>query len=234
MKNNEFNTVTVGDGTEAEVYTAFPQGDGKYPAVIVLQEAFGVTGHIRSICDKLCGEGYAVVSPDLFHRTAYRFEGSYSDFPSVMPHYQALTNATLTADLQAVYNFLQKQDNVIKEKIGSIGFCLGGRVSFLANAVLPLSAAVSYYGGGIDQLAGEASKLHAAHLFFWGGLDQHITADKIDTVLTALKEAGKAFTNVIFSDADHAFNNDERPSYQLLAAKEAWAHTLSFFENRLK
>ncbi len=234
MKNNEFNTVQVGDGTEIEVYAAFPEGDGKFPAVIVLQEAFGVTGHIRGICDKLCSEGYAVVSPDLFHRTAHRFEGSYADFPSVMAHYQALTNESLTADLQAAYDFLQLQDNVVKEKVGSIGFCLGGRVSFLANAVLPLSASVSYYGGGLDLLAGEAANLHAAHLFFWGGLDQHITEDKIDTIITAVKAAGKEFTNVVFSKADHAFNNDERPVYHPLAAKEAWAHTLSFFENRLK
>ena len=234
MKNHEFNAVKISDGTEIELYAAFPEGGGKFPAIIVIQEAFGVTGHIRDISERLCSEGYAVVSPDIFHRTVHRLEAAYTDFPSIMPHYQAITNEGLAADLKAAYDFLQQQDNVVKEKTGCIGFCLGGRVSFLANAVLPLSAAVSYYGGGLDQLVDEAVKLHGAHLFFWGGLDKHITEDKVETIINAVKVAGKDYANVVFSYADHAFNNDERPSYNPFAAKEAWAHTLSFFENHLK
>jgi carboxymethylenebutenolidase len=234
MKNHEFNTIKVADGTEMELYTAFPEGSGKFPAIIVIQEAFGVTGHIRKIVEKFCNEGYAVVSPDIFHRTVHRLQASYDDFSAVMPHYQAITNETLSADLHASFNFLQAQNNVNIDKVGCIGFCLGGRVSFLANATLPLSAAISYYGGGLDQLAGEAPNLHGAHLFYWGGLDKHIPQDKIDTIINAVKEAGKDYANVTFSYADHAFNNDERPSYSPLAAKEAWAHTLTFFNNRLK
>jgi carboxymethylenebutenolidase len=234
MINHESNTVQVADGTEIDLYAAFPEYKGNYPAVIVIQEAFGVNHHIRNVCERLCKEGYAVVSPDLFHRTARRFEGSYTDFSGVMPHYQALTKESLTADLMASFDWLTQQDNVAKDKIGCIGFCLGGRVSFLANAVLPLSAAVSYYGGAVEQLADEAPNLHADHLFFWGGLDKHITPDKIDTIINAVKEAGKNYTNVIISYADHAFNCDERGNYNERAAKEAWAHTLAFFENRLK
>ncbi|HEY0298480.1 MAG TPA: dienelactone hydrolase family protein, partial [Arachidicoccus sp.] len=68
MKNHDFNTITVADGTEMELYTAFPDGAGPFPAIIVLQEAFGVTAHIRKVAEGYCKEGYAVVSPDLFHR----------------------------------------------------------------------------------------------------------------------------------------------------------------------
>jgi len=234
MKNHEFNTVAVSDGTEIELYAAFPEGTGKFPAIIVIQEAFGVTGHIRNVCERFCKEGYAVVSPDLFHRTVHRLEAAYTDFPAIMKHYQAITTEGLSADLKASYDFLQQQDSVDKEKTGSVGFCLGGRVSFVANTVLPLSAAVSYYGGGLEQLAGEAPKLHAPHLFYWGGLDQHIGPDKIETIINAVKDAGKEYTNVVISYADHGFNCDDRASYHPLAAKEAWAHTLSFFANRLK
>jgi carboxymethylenebutenolidase len=234
MKNHDFNTVKVSDGTEIDLYAAFPGGTGKFPAIIVIQEAFGVNGHMRNVCERFCSEGYAVVSPDLFHRTAYRFDGPYDDFTAVMPHYQALTNEGLTADLQASFGFLQNQDNVIKDKIGSVGYCLGGRVSFMANALLPLAAAVSYYGGGLDQMTAEAKNLHADHLFFWGGLDKHITPDKVETIINAVKDAGKNYTNVVISYADHAFSCNDRPNYHPLAAKEAWAHTLAFFENRLK
>ncbi len=233
MNNHAFNTLQVADGSPMELYVAFPEEKGNYPALIVLQEGFGLTQHIRNVAERLCKEGYAVVSPELYHRTGHRVEAAYDDFPSVMPHYQAITKEGLTADLKAAYDFLQQQDNVIKDKVGSIGFCLGGRVSFLANAVLPLSAAVSYYGGGIEQLTDEAPNLHGAHLFYWGGLDKHITPDKIDTVVDAVRNTGKDYTNVVISYADHGFNCDDRQSYHPLAAKEAWAHTLSFFKNRL-
>ena len=148
--------------------------------------------------------------------------------------YGALTNEGLSADLQASYDFLQQQDNVNKEKTGAVGYCLGGRVSFLANATLPLSAAVSYYGGMVEQLADKAKNLHADHLFFWGGQDQHITPDKIEIIIEAVKAAGKNYTKVIISDADHGFNCDVRPSFNPRASKESWAHTLAFFESRLK
>jgi carboxymethylenebutenolidase len=234
MINHEFNTITVADGTEMELYAAFPEGNGPFPAIIVLQEAFGVNGHIRKVAERLCAEGYAVVSPDLFHRTGRRLELAYDNFPAVMPHYQAITNDGLTADLKASYNWLQQQANVEKSKVGSIGFCLGGRVSFLANAVLPLSVAVSYYGGSLELLADEAVNLSGPHLFYWGGLDKHITPDKVDTIINAVKAAGKDYTSVVVSYADHAFSCDERPSYNELATKEAWAHSLAFLANRLK
>jgi carboxymethylenebutenolidase len=234
MKNHEFNTIPVADGTEMGLYVAFPEGQGSFPAIIVLQEGFGLTQHIRNVAERLCTQGYAVVAPELYHRSGHRVEAAYDDFPKVMAHFQAITREGLTADLEAAYQFLVQQDQVIRDKIGSIGFCLGGRVSFLANAVLPLSAAISYYGGGIDQLTDEAPNLHGPHLFFWGGLDQHIGQDKIDTAVNAVKAAGKAYTNVVISYADHGFNCDDRDAYQPLAAKEAWAHSLAFFENRLK
>ncbi len=234
MTNHQFNTVKVSDGTEIDLYTAFPEGDGKFPGLIVIQEAFGVNQHIQNVCERFCKKGYAVVSPDLFHRTAKRFIGSYDDFQSVMPHYQALNNKGLTADLQASFDFLRQQDKVSKEKIGSVGYCLGGKVSFLANAKLPLSAAVSYYGGSVEQLADEAVNLSADHLFFWGGKDTHITPDKIEIIINAVKDAGKKYTTVTIADAEHGFSCNERPSYNKNASEESWAHMLSFFANRLK
>ena len=234
MKNHDFQTINVADGSEMDAYIAFPEGDGKFPAVILFQEAYGVNNHIRNVAERLCKEGYAVIAPDLFHRTVRRIEAAYTDFPLVAPHFQAVTMDTLIADATASFNWLQEQNNVIKDKIGSIGFCMGGRAAFIANTVLPLAAAVSYYGGGLDQLAHKAADLHAPQLFYWGGKDQHITQEKIDTVINAVKAAGKDYSNVVISYADHGFNCDERAAYHPLAAKEAWAHTLAFFANRLK
>ena len=227
-------TLKVSDGTTMQAYISVPEKEGKYPAIIVLQEAFGVNGHIRTIADRLAGEGYVTIAPELFHRTAPAgFEGSYTDFTALAPHFQGITVEGLSADMKAAYDWLQQQNNVNQAKIASIGFCMGGRVSFVANLVLPLSAAVSYYGSGMEALAERAAELHAPHLFFWGGLDTHIPQEQIDTVTNALKKTNKPYTNVVISYAGHAFNCDQRPSYNKQAASEAWAMTLAFLKNNL-
>jgi carboxymethylenebutenolidase len=234
MSDQNNVTLSVADGTEMRAYSAFPTSTGPLAGIILLQEAFGVNHHIRSVADRLAQAGFAVIAPELYHRTAAPgFEVPYSDFPSALPHYNALNPTDLTADLQAAHAWLQAQALVKAEKIGSIGFCVGGRVSFLANAVLPLAAAVSYYGGGTHLLKDRASDLHAPHLFFWGGLDAHISKAHIAEVTDAVEAAGKPFINTVISYADHGFHCDERASYHPQAAAEAWALTLAFFKERL-
>lgn len=226
----------VADGTQLHAYTASPANPtGSVPGILLLQEAFGVNHHIRNVADRLAQAGYLVVAPELFHRTAAPgLEIPYSDFPSAMPHMQALTVEGLTADVQAAYAWLQAQSGVKTDKIGSIGFCLGGRVSFLANAVLPLQAAVSYYGGGLAQLKSRAPELHAPHLFFWGGQDKHIPQEQAREIVEAVEAAGKPYINTVISYADHGFHCDERPSYNASAAHEAWAMTMAFFADKLQ
>ncbi|WP_199269677.1 dienelactone hydrolase family protein [Mucilaginibacter lacusdianchii] len=231
--NENYVDLKLSDDTTMSAYVALPVNKtDKTPAILVLQEAFGVNSHIRNIADRFAAEGYVAIAPELFHRTAPKgFEGSYTDFPAVMPHMQALSNEGLATDLQAAYDWLQQQD-IDKSSVFSVGYCLGGRVSFLANAVLPLKAAVSYYGGRTDQLADMVPKLHGPHLFFWGGLDKHITDESIDTVIQAVEAAGKDYVNVKISYADHGFNCDERASFHPKASTQAWALTLSFLASQ--
>lgn len=235
MSDQNFVTLPVADGTEMRAYVAFPRATGPVPGIILLQEAFGVNHHMRSVADRLAAAGYAVVAPELFHRTAAPgLEIAYANFSSeALPHYAAINNDDLTSDLQAAYAWLTTQPLVKAEKIGSIGFCLGGKVSFLANAVLPLAAAVSYYGGGTHTLTDRAQDLHAPHLFFWGGLDEHIGKAHIHQVTEAVEAASKPYINAVISYADHGFHCDERPSYHPTAAKEAWALTLAFLGEKL-
>ncbi|MBS1500885.1 MAG: dienelactone hydrolase family protein [Bacteroidetes bacterium] len=223
----------VSDGTEMAAYASFPANKaGKLPGIMVWQEAFGVNSHMRRVTDRFAKEGYAAVCPELFHRTAPKgFEGSYTDFETVRPHTSALTVPGLEADIRATYDWLTAQENVDRERIYCVGYCMGGRVSFMANSILPVRAAVSYYGGGTDTIADRASNLHGKQLFYWGGLDKHIKSENIHTVLKAMEAAGKDFINVKISYADHAFNCDERASYNKAASEEAWALTLAFLAN---
>ncbi len=234
MSNSNSLVLNVADGTQAHAYVAQPQGVTSAPGIILFQEAFGVNGHIRNVADRLAAAGYVVVAPELFHRTAEPgLEIGYDNFAAAMPHYGAITPEGLQQDARAAYDWLQSQPNVQQDKIGAIGFCLGGQVAFVANAALPLQAAVSYYGGGTHTRTAMAKDLHAPHLFFWGGLDAHISADQIKQVTDAVDAAGKPYINTVISYADHGFNCDERPSYNKDAAAEAWASTLAFFQQKL-
>ena len=226
----------VADGTEMEAYVTLPADAAgrNAPGLILLQEAFGVNHHIRDVADRFANQGYVVIAPELFHRSAPPYyEISYSDFPSVMPHMQALTVEGNEADLNAAYHWLKHHELVNPANIFSIGYCMGGRVSFLANATLPLSSGASYYGGGIKAIADKAAKVNGPHLFFWGGMDKHIGQDQIDAVIGEMDKNEKEYINVKISKADHGFACDERPAYNEKATKEAWALTLAFFKNNM-
>jgi carboxymethylenebutenolidase len=204
--------------------------------MLVFQEAFGVNAHIRDVAQRIAREGYVAIAPELFHRSAAPgLEVRYDDFPSAMPHMKALTEQGLADDARAAYEWLRDSSYVTPDRVGSIGFCMGGRVSFLANATIELRAAISFYGGGIaPALLPRAANLHAPMLFFWGGLDKHIPQDQIRSVIDAVRAASKPYINVDISDADHGFFRDARPSYNPVAAKEAWSLVTSFLEAHVK
>ena len=228
-----YTNFKVADGSTMAAYIAMPENKTQnLPGIIVLQEAFGVNHHIRKVADRFAKEGYIAVAPELFHRTAPKgFQGDYTDFNTVMPHMKVLTNEGIEADLKAAHQWLIGQENIDTDRTFAIGYCMGGRASFLANTILPLKAAVSYYAGGTDAIADRAPQLHGKHLFYWGGLDKHIKPENIHTILNAVEAAGKDFINVKISYADHGFNCDERASYNEAASKEAWALTLAFLAN---
>ena len=226
-------TLEVGDGTQMEAYHAKPQGGGRRPGLMILQEAFGVNAHVRDVADRFAREGFAALAPELFHRTAPGFDGRYDDFPSAMKHLQAATVEGLSADLTAAHSWLSERGGVAAGDVAAIGFCMGGRAAFLADAILPLRAAVSFYGAGIaPALLDRAAKLSAPILLLWGGLDKHIPPEQIASVTAALRAAGKPFVNAEFSEADHGFFNDDRPSFHPASAAQAWALALQFLKSR--
>jgi carboxymethylenebutenolidase len=233
----EYVNLSAGDGTSLRSYVAHPEGPPK-AGLLVFQEAFGVNAHIRDVTERFAREGYLSISPELFHRTAPGLEAGYTDFGAVMPHMQALTDAGLAADIQAAYQWL-KNGEAKDLPVGATGYCMGGRTSIQAALTVPLSCAISYYGGGIapggmfPSLSDRLKDLNAPALFFWGGLDAHIGSAAVQAVVAALDEAKKDYVNVVFSKADHGFFCDARASYNAVAAKEAWSLTLEFLNLHL-
>src|SRR6202008_822159 len=146
----EKHTLSVADGSSMQALVARPEEKGSFPGLLVFQEAFGVNAHIRDVAQRIAREGYVAVAPELFHRSAAPgFEVRYDDFPSAMANMKVLTEQGLVADVRSSYEWLRDPIHVTPDRIGSNFFCLGGRVSFLANATVSLRAAISFYGGSI-------------------------------------------------------------------------------------
>jgi carboxymethylenebutenolidase len=223
--------VDCGDGTSMGLYVARPPGGKATAGVLVLQEIWGVNHHIRSVADRLAALGYLAVAPDLFHRSEPGFQRPYANRDGIAC-YQQLTIDSAAADVKAAHGWLAGQlpDGA---PTAAVGFCMGGRLTFVANAQLPLAAAVPFYGGRTHEHVDLAGDQHGPVLFFWGGKDKSIVAEQRRQVVDAMHAAGKRFVHVLFDHADHGFFCDERPSYDASAARGAWALVTDFLAEHL-
>lgn len=218
----EVVSLNIADGTKMNAALARPHGKPLF-GIIVLQEAFGVNDYIRNVARRFASREYLAIAPELYHRTAPGFEGSYTDFGAIKPHMDALTDDGLVQDIQAAYDALI-HEGIPAGKIAVIGFCMGGKAAFLANATLPVVASASFYGGGIAQSHLDKVKdLHAPQLLVWGGNDSHILPEHRQAVAEAMKAGGKPYVEAVFSEAPHGFACDVRDSYHAPSARMAWA-----------
>ncbi|HET6963681.1 MAG TPA: dienelactone hydrolase family protein [Acidimicrobiales bacterium] len=225
-------TVSTPDG-EMPVYDAAPDGDPK-GAVIVIQEAFGVNGHIEDVTRRFAGAGYRAVAPHLFHRTGDPTL-PYDDLSQVMPHMKALSEEGIGDDLDATLAYLSGA-GFATGKVGVVGFCMGGTVAFFAGVRHPLGAAVSFYGGGVGQgRFGYPSQVEAAPnlqspwLGLYGDRDQSIPVEEVEQLRQAVGAAKVDAEVVRYADAEHGFHCDARPSYHGPSAEDAWRRTLEWF-----
>ncbi len=219
-----------------ELYEALPAGRAS-GAVIVIQEAFGLNEHIRDVTRRFAAEGFHAVAPALFHR-AGGGTAPYDDFSKVMPLMEGLDDSAALVDIDATRAHLHAA-GWGDAQIGLVGFCMGGRVSFLAALRRELGAACGFYGGGIvserrnPTLVGEASQLKAPWLGLFGDEDQGIPVEDVEKLREALRSAGVPGEIVRYPGAGHGFHCDDRPDYHEAAAKDGWARTLDWFRTHL-
>ena len=222
----------VDDGTEMRAWVERPGGDDTRAGILVLQDAFGVSEHIRDVAGRFAEAGYTALAPELFHRTALGFEGTPDQLQEAMGHIRALTVEGQAADLRAAHAWLAGQASVDAERTAAVGYCMGGRAAFLANAVTPLAASISYYGGGIAEgLLDRARDLSGPQLLFWAGQDARILPEHVRAVEDALRAGGKRYASVVFSQAEHSFFNEPMGRYDADAARQSWALTLEFLRS---
>lgn len=220
-----------------EAYLAVP-AHAPRGGVVVVQEAFGLTGHIHRVTEALAEAGFVAVAPALFHRSDDRIFG-YDDFEKLGPVIMKLNGDTVAMDVDAALAELGRQGQPPSRR-GIIGFCMGGSVTLATAARLELGAAVTFYGGGIGEgrfglPSGleSAAGLRTPWLGLYGDLDAHIPVDDVER-LREVADAAPVDTEVVrYADADHGFHCDERASFHPASSSDAWARTLSFLGDHL-
>lgn len=233
---------------EAGAMSAFlarPMTDGKYPAVVVVQEAFGLNQHIKGVAARLAGESYVTLAPDLYYREHGAVVG-YDNLPEAIRLMSELSDDKVVKDMGAAISYLQEQPFVRADRIGITGFCMGGRITFLTACLnSAVKAAVPFYGGGIGNVMQPnertprapleyAEKLGAPMLLFFGDQDPFIPLDEVDAIKKRLAELKKNAEVIVYPGAPHGFFCDERDSYRPEAAQDAWRRLLKFFRQHLK
>ena len=235
------NGGTVSLGKDLQGYYVRPQGSGTFPAIMVFMEAFGLNPNIRSVCDRFAQAGYAALAPDFYQGEVF----DYKDLQGAVAKLKSLNDETVMAQVGQGLDFLAKRPEVAADRLGVTGFCMGGRYTFLANAVHAdrFKAAVSFYGGGIaakKDMAGRKPLLDRVEamrspiMLVYGADDEMIAADEHARITEALSQAKKRYILTVFPNAGHGFLSDRRDSYAAEPAKEAWAMTMNFFQQNLK
>ena len=215
-------------------YVARPKDGGKGPAILVIQEAFGLNGHIKDVARRIAAEGYTALAPDMFWRGGKGRAVGYDELPAAIGMMQALKDDQVVTDLRGAIAWLETQPSVRADRIGITGFCMGGRISYLAACEIPdkIRAAVPFYGGGIP--VDKTAKLRSPVLAFFGEKDAFIPLDSVEALKAEAKKHGKQVEVVVYPGADHGFFCNERASYQAAAAKDAWERLKKFFAAHLK
>jgi len=239
-------TVSVPEaGGALPAYVARPAASGRYAAVLVVSEVFGVHEHIRDLCRRLAKLGYVAIAPAFFVRADPDNQlAQTQDFALIQKIVGTAKNEQVMADVGATLTWLENQPFVDRKRLAITGFCWGGAVVWMACARFPeLKAGAAWYGrlshppatgfmgDDVRQWPLEiVTQLQAPVIGFYGGKDQGIPLTDVELMRGALKAAGKTDSQlIIYPEAQHGFNADYRSSYNEAAAKDAWPRMLAHF-----
>jgi carboxymethylenebutenolidase len=222
--------VTFASGPETITgYLAMPDSPGKFPALVVIHEDWGLTDWVKEQARKLAGQGYVALALDLYrgqvaHDPAYAYELMAST-----PQDRALR------DMEAAIHYLYARPDVNKEKMGSIGWSAGGKWSLLlAVNDLFLAACVSNYGA-LPTDPADIQKIRAAVLGIFGADDRSIPVTDVEAFEDAMNRAHKSIEVKIYPGAGHGFeNSDSKLGYREGASEDAWRRTVAFLDEYLK
>ncbi len=226
----EGKTVSYKSGDETVSAMLYkPAGKGPFPALIVIHEWWGLNDWVKEQAAKLADEGYVALAIDLYR-------GKVADSPE-MAHelMRGVPEDRATRDLKAAYEYLAAQADVKKDRIGSIGWCMGGGYSLDVALAEPHLAATVINYGHLATDPEELKKIQAPILGLFGGQDRGITPDDVKKFQQAMEKLGKKIDVKIYPDAGHAFENpNNKQGYRAEDAADAWKRTVAFLGSSLK
>lgn len=234
--------IPVGSGSMPG-YVARPDDDRQLPGVLLFMEIFGVNAYIRSVADRVAAEGYVVVAPDLFHRTAPGIELGYDEagLEKGIGLMGQVVASELKTDLSAAHSYLTARADTTATT-GAMGFCFGGHAAYLAAAVLPVSATASFYGGGVagppmggaEQATVDLTpNIQGRILCLFGDQDGYIPPADVAKVEGALKAAKTRHEIKVYPGIGHGFFCDVRGDYDAAASADAWTRVKALFSDEL-
>ncbi len=223
------------DGAGMRLYTSVPEGTGPFPAVVVIQHQGGVDDFVQEMTQRLASAGYAAVAPELYHRDG---PDCQDDGPTRRAR---LLDVNVIKDVNATVDFLTSHRLVDGERLGIIGFCMGGRVAYLMAALQPhVKAAVDYYGGNIMVPWGDGpapvdrtGEIHCPLLGLFGEEDANPSPADMRKLDAELTKHGKVHEFYSYPGAGHAFMNRRGERYRADADRDSWPKTLAFFAKHL-
>jgi len=225
-------------------YLARPNDGAAHPAVLVFMEIFGINAHIRDVAQRIAREGYVALAPDYFHRTGPGVEYGYDEdgMARGMALLAALRADEMISDVNAAIAWLEARADVQSDRIGAIGFCIGGHMAYLSACETAVCCVASFSGGGVasteepggaESTIGRTHKIKGRILCLFGEKDGYIPQDQVDAIEAALKSAGVKHETVVYPGARHGFFCDQRDSYQAAAASDAWNRVKALFAAEL-
>ncbi|WP_448603343.1 dienelactone hydrolase family protein [Thermoleptolyngbya sp.] len=208
-------------------YLALPPS-GSGPGVVVLQEWWGLVPHIKTVADRFAEAGFVAIAPDLYG-------GETTTSPDEAGRLFMALNIEQTArQLEETLQYLQNHPAVVGDRLGVVGFCMGGQLALLAATLSQRVGAVVDFYGIHPNVRPDFSKLSAPVLGIFGEKDGFVTLEAVRSLEAAIQQAGGSIETHIYPGADHAFFNDTRPEvYQPAAAADAWSKTLAFLKREL-
>ena len=223
------------EGEDMRQYVSVPSGSGPFPAVVVIQHQGGVDAFVEEMTQRIASAGYVGVAPDLYHRDGPNCQ---DDGPTRRAR---LRDVPVITDVNATVDFLRNHRHVDGERIGIVGFCMGGRVAYLMAAANPhFKAAVSYYGGNIMVPWGDGpapfdrtAEIHCPLLGLFGEEDANPSPADMRRLDAELTRLGKVHEFHSYPGANHAFMNSRGERYHAAADRDSWPRTLAFFAKHL-
>lgn len=222
-----------------DVYSSVPDGEGPFPAMVVIMNAFGVADFTKSMCDRFAEQGYISLAPDLFHSIPDGIVES-----SGKTKRELLDDTQIISDVTATIEFLQSNPMVNDHKMGITGFCCGGRIAWLMAAVSDkFQAVIPYYGGNLFATWGTGTvspfdmtkNINCPMLFHFGENDDNPSQMDMLALDKELSNLGKDYRFYSYPDAGHAFMDfGDRARYSQRASDMSWPRTLDFLAKHLK